>query len=209
MRVPRRTVFAFSVAILAFATASFADDSAPAPAFDARRLRAYRSPGSASLLGALVVSVAGGSAPIVAAHARVIAVPDSAYTRWWFETTNAALGTQSGPFADPPDDPKLAPFEKTTYTDDMGNFRFDGLPAGEYRVRGRVDATFDRTVSAPHDVKTVGVDGSSIVTTEVITKTFHDRSAFWLESGLVRLAQTDSKAITLYVAVRRNIYGRR
>jgi hypothetical protein len=210
----RRAVSIVAVAMLAFGTFPVASADAPvngpsAPPFDSRALRSYRLAGGASITGTLEVSVAGSSTPTAAIRSRVVAIPDSNYTRWWFQSADAALAQQTGPFADPPDDPKLRPFQRVAFTDEAGNFRFDGLPAGAYRVRGRVVATFDRTVQTPHDVKLRGVDGSPIVATEVSTVTYHDRSAFWLESGRVLLRPGESRAISLHVAVRRNTYGRR
>jgi hypothetical protein len=210
VRGNRRVAAAALLCALGSATTlADADADASPPTFDARALASYLRAGNASMTGALQVTVEGQAAPVPAVNARVVAIPDSAYTRWWIAHVDAVATQGSSLAGADADDKKLIRFEHVGTTDDDGSFRFDGLPAGSYRVRGRLEAHFDHTTSRPQKMSQAALDGSTVTTTEYVSTTVRDRSYFWLESGLVRLRAGDVRAIAMHVAARRNVYGRR
>jgi hypothetical protein len=125
------------------------DDSAsPAPPFDTAQFARFAKTGKARIDGTFVLKV-GSGAPAPQAGAMIECYPDLPYVEWALAQTAKAINkssdtsTSGTPSAD---DPRLAPYTRTTKTDSNGTFHFYRLPYGRYVMRAALITRFARTV---------------------------------------------------------------
>lgn len=99
--------------------------------FSEAEFASYDGSGRSSISGQAYVRVPGSL--VVAAGSEVVVVPDTSYTRELWRPARSGRYTGVANF-----DPRYFKYRRAVIADANGNFRFTGLPAGDYIVQANV-----------------------------------------------------------------------
>ena len=179
-------------------------DAGSPPPFDPAAFRQYLGRGHEIAVGHLVVTLSDGTL-VSKRGATVLALPDSAYTRWWLATSATGIRARSsaGSFDDAPIPEQLKRFARYAVTGSAGDFEVDGLPRGRYLFRGRLSIAFPRAVvtpTTPNPYAAYGYDNSSFQRNPVV----FDYTVVWLDSASVRVGAGPPEDIAFHLVARRD-----
>jgi hypothetical protein len=199
MQMNARTVAVLLVAVFT-STSTSALATAGGPTFDIHAFQQYQRIGTASIVGQLAVTLPDGTTAGMPG-ATVAAYPDSEYIRWWLDEDARAHARY---LSSPDLDPDAARLARYAVTDNYGNFRIDGLPAGDFIVRGVMYVDFPLHVNVSRTYVIGERDGKPVTGIQNFEAIQTVRSTAYLVSNIARVTPHDVVAVSFWLTARTN-----